>query len=110
MRKLHIAISTRNIEGTIKDYSERLSVEPCSIIVGEYALWRTETFNISIRHDPECSSGSLRHLGWEDSTVNEFTKDIDVNGIIWESFNAGNQADEINETWPEASYYPETNI
>lgn len=107
MKKLHLAISTNNIKETIKDYTERLSAEPCSCIADEYALWRTESLNISIRQDSECPSGSLRHLGWEDSSVDEFTQDIDVNGIVWESFNAQNQADEINALWPEANYKSE---
>lgn len=106
MKKLHIAISTNNIEQSIKDYSNRLAAEPCSHIAGEYALWRTESLNVSIRHDPESKTGSLRHLGWEDASVNEFTQDVDVNGIVWERFNAQNQADEINDIWPEANYQP----
>ena len=106
MKKLHIAISTNNIEQSIKDYSNRLAAEPCSHIVGEYALWRTESLNVSIRHDPESKTGSLRHLGWEDASANEFTQDVDVNGIVWERFNAQNQADEINDIWPEANYQP----
>ena len=65
--------------------------------------------NFSIRQDTECPSGSLRHLGWEDSDVNSFTQDADVNGITWERFNAQNQADEINEIWPQANYKPEDN-
>lgn len=107
MKKLHLAISTDKIEATIKDYSARLSAEPCLYVVGEYALWRTESLNISIRQDPDCPSGSLRHLGWEDSKVTEFTQDVDINGMVWECFNSQNQADEINEIWPEANYHPE---
>ncbi|WP_232308906.1 hypothetical protein [Picosynechococcus sp. PCC 73109] len=34
----------------------------------------------------------------------EFTQEVDVNGIIWERFNAQHQADEINEIWPAADY------
>jgi hypothetical protein len=107
MKKLHIAISTNNIKETIKDYTKRLSAEPCLCIDNEYALWRTESLNVSIRQDPESATGSLRHLGWEDSNVNEFTQDTDVNGIVWESFSAKNQADEINDIWPDANYRPE---
>jgi hypothetical protein len=107
MKKLHLAISTNNIKESINDYTRRLSVEPCSYVENEYALWRTESLNVSIRQDASCPSGSLRHLGWEDSDVNEFTQDTDINGIVWESFNAQNQADEINELWPEANYRPE---
>ena len=97
MKKLHLAISTNDIKASITDYSERLGSPPCSVVTGEYALWRTEILNLSIRQDPSCSSGGLRHLGWEDTNANEFTRDTDVNGIVWEHFNAQNQADEINE-------------
>ena len=107
MKKLHIAISTNQIEKTIKDYSTRLGAQPCSSVAGEYALWRTETLNVSIRQDPSCAPGSLRHLGWEDDLAPEFSEEVDVNGITWERFNAQNQADEINEIWPEANYKPE---
>lgn len=106
MNKLHIAISTDKVEKTIKDYSERLGVEPCSFVPGEYALWRTESLNVSIRHDPNCDSGMLRHLGWEDAAAMDFTQETDVNGIVWERFNVQHQADEINESWPEANYQP----
>lgn len=104
MKKLHIAISTNKIEETIKDYSVRLDAEPCSMVPGEYALWRTATLNISIRHDPSCNSGALRHLGWEDSSATDFSEETDVNGIVWERFTAQQQADEINEFWPQANY------
>lgn len=108
MKKIHIAISTDNIEESIKDYSARLGVQPCSFIPNEYALWRTDSLNISIRQDPTCIPGSLRHLGWEDSLASEFSEEKDVNGITWERFSANQQADEINEIWPEANYTPES--
>ena len=106
MKKLHIAISTDKVEETIEDYSIRLGIKPCSVVLGKYALWRTESTNFSIRYDPACVRGTLRHLGWEDESVSEFTQDTDVNGIMWEQFNAQLQADEINELWPEANYQP----
>ncbi len=106
MKKLHIAISTDKIEETVTDYTSRLGAEPCSYIPGEYALWRTESLNLSIRQDTTCAPGELRHLGWEDPTAQELSKDKDVNGIVWEFFNAQQQADEINEVWPNASYQP----
>ena len=106
MRKLHVAISTNRIEDTIKDYSARFGVEPCAIVEGEYALWRTEALNVSVRQDPTCKPGELRHLGWEDSTAVEFSKDTDINGIVWENFTAQQQANEINEIWPETGYRP----
>lgn len=107
MKKLHIAISTNKIDETVKDYSARLGVEPCSYIANEYALWRTEFLNLSIRQDTSCKPGELRHLGWEDPTAKEFSQDTDVNGIVWEHFSAKHQADEINELWPVANYQPE---
>jgi hypothetical protein len=107
MKRLHIAISTNRLEDTIKDYNKRLGVEPCSVVEGEYALWRTETLNVSIRQDPSCQPGELRHLGWEDSTAPALSQDTDVNGIVWERFTAQQQADEINEIWPGADYHPQ---
>lgn len=106
MKKLHIAISTNRIEETVSDYSIRLGAEPCSYIRNEYALWRTEALNVSIRQDPMCPPGELRHLGWEDDSASGFSQDTDVNGIVWERFSAQQQADEINELWPEANYQP----
>lgn len=106
MRKLHIAISTNKIDESIEDYSSRLGVRPCSSIAGEYALWRTESLNLSVRQDASCAPGTLRHLGWEESSAEAFTQDVDVNGIVWEQFAAQHQADEINEIWPEADYKP----
>ena len=104
MKKFHIAISTNNIEETIKDYSARLEAEPCSVVEGEYALWRTETLNVSIRKDDNCSPGSLRHLGWEDPNTSNFIEETDFNGLVWEKFTAEQQANEINEFWPQANY------
>jgi len=106
VKKLHIAISTNKIEETIQDYSARLEMEPCSLVPGEYALWRTETLNVSIRQDPNCAPGILRHLGWEDPSAPEFSQETDINGIVWERFNAQHQADEINELWPKINYKP----
>jgi hypothetical protein len=107
MRKLHLAIATDKIEQTIEDYSQRLGEAPCSTVAGEYALWRTATLNVSVRQDLTCSPGELRHLGWEDPDAESFSQDTDVNGIVWERFNAQQQADEINEIWSQANYQPD---
>lgn len=106
MKKLHIAIATNKIEETIKDYTIRLGVAPCSFVDNEYALWRTDSLNFSVRQDATCKPGELRHLGWEDPSASEFSQDTDVNGVIWEHFNVQQQADEINELWPEATFSP----
>lgn len=106
MKKLHIAISTNKIDETIKDYTVRFGCEPCSFVKNEYALWRTDSLNVSIRQDPHCTTGELRHLGWEDDSAVSFSEEKDVNGITWERFSAQQQANEINELWPEADYQP----
>jgi hypothetical protein len=106
MKRIHIAISTHDVAATVQDYSQRLGTEPCLVIPGEYALWRTDTLNISVRQSDRGSSGNLRHLGWEDDTADAFTTDTDCNGILWERFNAQQQAAEINELWPIAQYTP----
>lgn len=105
-KKLHVAIATNDIERSIADYSARLGAPPCSSVANEYALWRTETVNFSIRMDPDCAPGTLRHLGWEDPDAAGFSAEDDVNGITWERFSAEQQAEEINDLWPEADYKP----
>ena len=107
MKKFHIAISTDKIDESIRDYSERLGAAPCSFIPDEYALWRTDSLNLSIRQDATCKPGQLRHRGWEDDTAAEFSDEIDINGITWERFSAQQQADEINNLWPEAGFQPD---
>ena len=107
LKKLHLALSTNNVEESVKDYSVRLGIQPCAVIQNEYALWRTESLNVSISHDPQCKGGVLRHLGWEDPSASKFSHETDVNGIVWERFTAEQQANEINELWPDARYQAE---
>lgn len=109
MKKLHLAISTNDIAATVEDYSDRLEARPCLVIRGEYALWRTATLNISVRRDDSCSTGSLRHLGWEDPAASQLSAETDVNGIVWENFTAAQQAEEIKEIWSEVNYHPADN-
>lgn len=106
MKKIHIALSTNDIEKSIVDYTKRIGKKPCVVAAQEYALWRTETLNLSIRYDPKTKPGELRHLGWEDAHASAFTKDVDCNGITWEHFNAKQQAQEINEIWPGTNFEP----
>ena len=109
MRVLHLALAVSNIEQSVADYSARLGVLPVVVVPGEYALWRTETLNLSIRKTSE-PSGTMRHLGWEDTEATEFSTEADCNGIIWEKFSAFHQAQEINEIWPKANYQPTKNL
>ncbi len=99
MKKFHIAIGVSDVAKSVEDYSKRLECEPTLVIPEQYALWRTDTLNFSIRKVSE-NPGALRHLGLEDPAVSRFTEDKDVNGIVWERFNAGLQAQEIQAAWP----------
>jgi len=106
MKKIHIAISTKDIEASVIDYSNRLGCNPCVVVPDEYALWRTGSVNLSIRQDSLCKPGEIRHLGWEDSAATEFTQSKDCNGIHWESFTAEQQAAEMEAIWPGTGYMP----
>ena len=107
MRRLHIAIAVADIETSVKDYSTRFGYEPVLVVPDEYALWRMPGLNMSIRKSKE-GIGIVRHLGWEDDDAPEFTTDIDINGIFWETFSAAQQAEEIRKAWPDVDYRPET--
>ena len=101
MKTLHLALAVSNLELSIAEYSARLEALPVVVVPGEYALWRTEKVNLSIRKTKE-PSGTLRHLGWEDTEATSFTTEKDCNGIVWENFASAHQNKEINEIWPNA--------
>lgn len=102
MKRLHIAIGVSNIGRSVRDYSRRLGRKPSVVIPSQYALWRTPQVNLSIRKVSR-GAGRLRHLGWEDSSVPQFTQETDVNGIVWERFTAAQQDEEIRQAWPKAA-------
>ncbi|HSM83868.1 MAG TPA: hypothetical protein VLS96_19415 [Nodosilinea sp.] len=104
MKKLHLAISTDDIAASVADYSARLGCAPALVVEGTYALWRTATLNLSIRHGTGVAPGQLRHLGWEDNEAEAFTVEVDVNGIPWERFAPQHQADEIATAFPGTNY------
>ena len=104
MKRFHIALSTSDINKSIDDYNQRLGAEPVVVVPDEYALWRTDSLNFSIRKENVGSSDKLRHLGWEDSSAKSFSLETDANGIVWERFTSAQQLDEINEAWPEANH------
>jgi len=106
MRKLHIAIAVADVAASVKDYTVRLGSKPVLVIDDEYALWRMPHLNLSIRRTAE-GIGIVRHLGWEDDRATEFTTDIDINGIFWETFSAQLQAEEIRKAWPDIDYRPD---
>ena len=102
MKKIHIAIGVSDIAQSVADYSQRLGCQPAVVVPNEYALWRTDSINFSIRRDSE-NAGKLRHLGWEDSSVSQFTKETDANGVVWERFSKELQAKEIKDAWPQST-------
>ena len=99
MKKFHIALAVNNIDESIIDYSKRLECEPEIVIAGEYALWRTNILNFSIRQSNDVMN-KVRHIGWEDPAATQFSKEKDVNGLLWEQFNAEQQQEEIRTIWP----------
>ena len=104
--RFHIAISVSDIAISVIDYSERLGMAPVLIIQNEYALWRTETINLSIRRTTD-KPGILRHLGWEDNLAKEYSAEPDCNGIVWERFSPIDQEKEIKAIWPSVNYSAE---
>lgn len=96
MKRFHLALGVKDIKKSVKDYSKRLARKPTIVVPGAYALWRTPTLNFSIRK-VSVAKGTLRHLGWEESSAKKFTKSKDVNGIVWESFSGDLQREEIRE-------------
>lgn len=106
MKPFHLALGVRDIAETVRDYTLRLGSPPVLVVPGKYALWRTAQLNLSVRRVADEQVGQLRHLGWEDDAAEGFSSEIDCNGILWERFDAREQAREIHEIWPEVDYTP----
>lgn len=109
MRKLHIALGVSSLSDSIADYNQRLSAQPCVTVPDNYALWRTDTVNFSIRQVSPDEIPGLRHLGWEwtgEGALTSFSETRDCNGIVWEEFNAEQQLQEILARWPNAEVRP----
>ena len=109
MRRIHVTVSTDDLSQTVNDYSQRLGCEPCVVVPGEVALWRTDCVNLSVRRDATVPARPLRHLGWEDSDAKLLSTDTDPNGIVWEHFSAELHADEIEQAWPGSGYVASRN-
>ena len=101
-KKFHIAVAVNDIEATVQEYSRRLGSPPTLVVANEYALWRTETLNFSIRKTQD-APGVVRHVGWEDPGATGFTRETDANGLLWERFTEQDQQEEIARLWPTAS-------
>lgn len=106
MKRIHVALAVGNLDDAIADTRRRLGVEPCVVVPGTYALFRTASANLSLTESAE-QAGQLRHLGIEDPEAPAFTAEPGPDGLVWERFTAEQQADEINTHWPEVNYTPE---
>lgn len=98
MKRFHIALTVRDLDTSIADYSTRLGQHPGAVVEGKYAMWRTELLNFSINQNPE-RAGQLRHIGFEDDAAEGFASTCDVNGIEWEHFSARAQDERIVEMY-----------
>jgi uncharacterized cupin superfamily protein len=102
-RRIHIALTVRDLTPSIQEYSRRLGVDPCCVVAETYALFRTDQLNLSISVDRD-AAGTLRHLGFEDPDAREASVERDVNGIDWERFTQQQQRAEIERKWPSANF------
>jgi catechol 2,3-dioxygenase-like lactoylglutathione lyase family enzyme len=102
-KRFHVALAVRDFDEAIHDYTARLGAEPCCTVENTYALWRTPEVNLSISVNPE-RAGSLRHVGFEDSSAPAMTMDNDRNGVEWEHFSEAQQDEEIRSRWPNARF------
>ena len=99
--RFHLALGVPDEDRSVPEYSVRLGRAPSVHVPNEYALWRTDQVNFSIRRAD--GPAALRHLGLEDPTVTSFSEETDVNGIVWERFTLQEQLLEIQRHWPDAA-------
>ena len=100
MKRFHIALAVANLDSSITDYSLRLEQEPTGVVSDKYAMWRTDTLNFSINQIPD-RAGQLRHVGFEDESVQGFSSNYDTNGLEWELFSPQAQDQKIVEIYGE---------
>ena len=100
MKRFHIALAVENLDSSITDYSLRLEQNPTVVVSDKYAMWRTDTLNFSINQIPD-RAGQLRHVGFEDESVQGFSSNYDTNGLEWELFSPEAQDQRIVEIYGE---------
>ena len=100
MKRFHIALAVENLDTSITDYSLRLEQNPTVVVSDKYAMWRTDTLNFSINQIPD-RAGQLRHIGFEDESVQGFSSDYDTNGLECELFSPEAQDQKIVEIYGE---------
>ena len=100
MKRFHIALAVADLDNSIADYSLRLGEGPTVVVSKTYAMWRTDTLNFSINQIPD-RAGQLRHVGFEDESVQGFSSNYDTNGLEWELFSPQAQDQKIVEIYGE---------
>ncbi len=99
VKRIHLAFGVKDIEESVFEYNVKLGEKPKVYVKSEYALWKTEILNLSIR---KCNEVGFRHTGFEKVNYSGFSEAKDLNGIIWEEFSEQAQLEEILEIWPDA--------
>src|SRR5688572_11275962 len=99
--RMHVALGVNDVDRAVLDYAVRLGCAPTVHVPGEYALFRPDGINFSVRRAD--GPPSLRHLGWEDPDAESFSSETDANGICWERFTLEQQLEEIRSHWPDAT-------
>lgn len=101
MKRFHLALGVPRFQEAVADFQAQLGIAPVLVIEETYALFRTETMNISLRKEASLTVSQLRHCGWEDPFAKTFSEQKDTNGLIWEHFTREEQLREIKDIWPE---------
>jgi hypothetical protein len=97
-KRFHLAIGVKNIEDSIQEYTNRFGCKPVIVVKNEYALFKTDCLNVSIRKVITSDIG-VRHVGWESEKYTGFEEEKDCNGLIWETFREEDQMKEIKGLW-----------
>lgn len=103
--RVHVALAVSDLTASVAEYSALLQSEPLLVIPGQYALFRTDVLNLSLR-SVEGAAGVVRHLGFERDDAPRFAEYRDRDGVVWETFSKEQQAEEIRSTWPSSDYVP----
>lgn len=102
-RLFHLALAVPDLAAAIADFRYRLDVEPEVVAPGAYALFRTESLNLSLS-EVRGAPAALRHLGFEDPNAASFSEQEDASNIVWERFTPEQQRAEIDARWPNARW------
>jgi len=63
MKSFYLSLGVADMESSADEYTRRLGCRPDLLIPGEYALWRTDAVNLSIRKVGHVEVGLARGMG-----------------------------------------------